>query len=301
MEKVITRRDLIKRTAILAVGGSILMNRPLESLAWGTDTRATKKSKVVLIRDQKLFAGGNQPDAATGSQMLDKAICELTGKNDAKSAWASIVKPSDVVGIKTNVWNKFPTPETVNEILKEKVLQAGVSEENISVKDRGVLDDPVFRRATALINVRPMRTHAWSGVGSCIKNYIMFSRQPSSYHDDSCASLATLYDLPFVKGKTKLCILIMFNPLFHHRTAQDVSEEYMWKYSGLIAGFDPVAVDSVGLRIIQGKRNTFFGEDRPLNPPAKHIELADVRYHLGNADPAKIDLVKLGWDEESFV
>ncbi|GHU80415.1 hypothetical protein FACS1894145_6780 [Bacteroidia bacterium] len=301
MEKLITRRDLIKKTAALAVGSTILMNVPLESWAWGTDSTKAKKSKVVLIRDPKLFTDGNQPDSAIANQMLDKAICELTGKKDAKKAWASIIKPSDVVGIKTNVWNKFPTPEIVNEILKEKALQAGVKEDNVSVKDRGVLDDPVFQRATALINVRPMRTHAWSGVGSCIKNYIMFSPKPASYHDDSCASLAALYDLPFVKGKTKLCILVMFNPLFHHRTAQDASEEYMWKYSGLIVGFDPVAVDSVGLRIIQGKRNAFFGEDKPLNPPAKHIELADTRYHLGNANPAKIDLVKLGWEEESFV
>jgi len=38
-----------------------------------------------------------------------------------------------------------------------------------------------------------------------------------------------------------------------------------------------------------------------LNPPAKHIALADTRYHLGTADPKKIELVKLGWDTDSFV
>lgn len=302
MEKLITRRDLLKKTAMLAVGGSILLNRPLEAWASGTTQKSSKgKSKVVLIRNEKLFAGGDQPDPAIAAQMLDEAICKLTGKNNVKKAWSLIVKPADVVGIKTNEWNKFPTPEIVNNILKERVLQAGVKEGNVSVKDRGVLKDPVFQRTTALINVRPMRTHAWSGVGTCIKNYIMFSPVPSSYHDDSCASLAALYDLPIVKGKTRLHILILFNPSFHHRTAQDIVSEYQWKYSGLVMGFDPVAVDSVGLRIVQAKRNAFFGEDKPLNPPAKHIELADTRYHLGNADPAKIDLIKLGWDSESFV
>jgi len=299
MEKLITRRDLLKRTAAIAVGGSILLNRPLESWAWGT--KAVAKSKVVLIRNEKLFAGGDQPDPTIAAQMLDEALCKLTGKADAKKAWASIVKPTDIVGIKTNGWNKFPTPPAVNDILKDRVLQAGVKEENVSVKDSGALDDPVFQNSTALINVRPMRTHAWAGVGTCIKNYIMFSPNRPSYHDDSCASLATLYDLPIVKGKTRLHILILFTPTFHHRTAQDISPEYQWKYNGLIVGFDPVAVDSVGLRIIQAKRNAFFGEDKPLNPPAKHIELADTRYHLGNADPAKIDLIKLGWNSESFV
>jgi hypothetical protein len=299
MERLITRRDLLKKTALMAVGGTLLLNRPVSSWAWAKGEDA--KSKVVLIRNQQLFAGGEQPDATIAAQMLDEAVSALTGKKTAEEAWASVIKPADIVGIKTNAWNKFPTPDIMNDLLKERVLQVGVKEENVSVNDRSVKDDPVFQNSTALINVRPMRTHAWSGVGSCIKNYIMFSPQPSSYHDDSCASLAALYDLPIVKGKTRLHVLVLFKPLFHHRTAQDASEEYMWKYSGLIVGFDPVAVDSVGLRIIQGKRNAFFQEDRPLNPPAKHIELADTRYHLGTANPAKIELVKLGWDEESFV
>jgi hypothetical protein len=299
MEKLISRRDLLKKTATMAVGGSILLNLPHETFAWANKVDA--KTRVVLIRNQQLFADGTQPDSAIASQMLDEAICKLTGIKEAKEAWTSIIKPTDVVGIKTNEWNRFPTPAILNDILKDRVLQVGVGKENVSVNDRGVLNDPVFQKSTALINVRPMRTHAWSGVGSCIKNYITFSPDKPSYHDDSCASLAALYDLPEVKGKTRLCILVLFNPLFHHRTAQDVSEEYMWKYSGLLVGFDPVAVDSVGLRILQGKRNQFFGEDRPLNPPAKHIELADIRYHLGTADPSKIELVKLGWDEESFV
>jgi hypothetical protein len=299
MEKLITRRDLLKKTAAIAVGGTIFMNYPVDSLAWGTQKES--KSRVVLVRNENLFATDNQPDAAIAGQMLDEAIRTLTGKKDTQKAWASIVKPSDVVGIKTNVWNKFPTPEIMNDILKDRVLQVGIKGEDVSINDREVLKDPVFQRATALINVRPMRTHAWSGVGSCIKNYITFSNDRPSYHEDSCASLASLYDLPVVKGKTRLHVLVLFNPLFHHRTAQDASEEYMWKYSGLIVGFDPVAVDSVGLRIIQAKRNQFFQEDRPLNPPAKHIELADTRYHLGTADPAKIELIKRGWDTESFV
>jgi len=301
MEKLITRRDLLKKSAALAIGGSVLLNTPLKSWAYGTGTQAGPKSKVVLIRNEKLFANGDQPDAAIAAQMLDEALCKLTGKRNAKEAWATIVKPTDIVGVKTNEWDKFPTPKVVNDLLKERVLQSGVKEENVSVKDRNVLDDPIFQNATALINVRPMRTHAWAGVGTCIKNYIQFSPNRPSYHDDSCASLAMLHELPIVKGKTRLHILVLFNPTFHHRTAQDISPEYQWKYCGLVAGFDPVAVDSVGLRIVQAKRNAFFGEDKPLNPPAKHIELADTRYHLGNADPAKIDLIKLGWDSESFV
>ncbi len=295
--KPITRRDLLKKTAALAIGSTVLLNRPLE--AWATEQDST--SKVVLIRNEHLYAKGDAPDPAICGKMLDEALCKLTGLDDAQKAWASIVKPSDIVGIKTNEWDKLPTPDELNELLKQRVVSAGIKEENISVKDRGVLNDPVFQRSTALINIRPMRTHAWSGVGSLIKNYIMFSPKPSDYHDDSCASLATLYDLPEVKGKTRLHILVMFTPSFHHLAAHQLSEEHRWNYNGLLVGFDPVAIDSVGLRILQAKRNEYFGEERPLNPPAKHIALADTRYHLGTSDPAKIQLIKLGWDTESFV
>jgi hypothetical protein len=292
----ITRRDLLK-TSVTAAGG--LMLSSVMSKAWATAPQSDS-STVVLIRNQNLFAG-DTPDAAVCRQMLDEALCKLTGKENADQAWKSIITANDTVGVKTNSWNRFPTPAVMEEILKEKVLAAGVKAENFSINDRGVLNDPVFRRATALINIRPMRTHAWSGVGTLIKNYIMFSPKPSSYHDDSCAGLAALYDLPEVKGKTRLHILVMFTPQFHHTAPTQFSEEFTWKYNGLLLGFDPVAVDATGLKIIESKRNEHFGEHRPLNPPAKHILAADTQYHLGNADPSKIHLIKLGWNEGSYV
>jgi hypothetical protein len=293
----ITRRELLKRTAAMAVGSSLLLSRPVR--AWANANDAT--SRVVLIRNRNLFADGHSPDPAICGQMLDEALRTLTGKPDAKAAWASIIRPDDVVGIKTNAWNSLPTPSVLNELLKARVQSAGVKEEDVSVDDRGVKTNPVFQRSTALINIRPMRTHAWSGVGTLIKNYIMFAEKPSDYHDDSGAPLATLYDLPAVKGKTRLHILALFTPQFHHLAASTFSEEFTWQYNGLAIGFDPVAVDSVGLRIIEAKRREYFRENRPLNPPAKHIALADTRYHLGVSDPSKIELIKLGWDEASYV
>lgn len=295
--KTITRRDLLK-TMAFAAGGTILLNHPV--LSWATQANSST-TKVVLIRNKALFEKGETPDQDVCGQMLDEAICELTGKSNPQEAWSSIIKKGDVLGIKSNEWDDFPTPPEMEQVLKERALQIGIPEEDVSIGDRHVLEDPVFLRSTALINVRPMRIHAWAGVGSLIKNYIMFSDNRAAYHEDSCANLATLHDLPFVKGKSRLHVLVMFTPLFYQNASHHFSREYTWNYSGLLVGFDPVAVDSVGLRIMQAKRNEYFKEDRPLNPPAKHIALADSRYHLGTADPSKIELVKLGWDENSFV
>jgi hypothetical protein len=93
----------------------------------------------------------------------------------------------------------------------------------------------------------------------------------------------------------------MLTPQFHGVGPHNFNPSYVWKYFGLILGFDPVAVDSTGLRIIQAKRKEYFGEDRPLTPPAKHIFTADTKYNLGTSDPSKIDLVKLGYSESAYV
>ena len=293
----LTRRDLLKKTVAVAGGSAVLLNLPID--AWAEPQQAAVK--VVLVRNQNLYAKGDEPDAQIANQMLDQAVCSLTGENAPAAAWKTILKPSDMLGIKTNVWNRLPTPEVLEQALKNRALSVGVKEENISINDRYVTGDPIFQNSTALINIRPMRTHAWSGVGSLIKNYITFAHNMTDYHPDSCAHLASIFDFQEVKGKTRLHVLVMFTPQFHHLAPHHFSEEYVWKYSGLLVGFDPVAVDSIGLRIIEAKRNDYFKENRPLNPPAKHIAIADTQYRLGTADPAKINLVKIGWDQNSFV
>ncbi len=287
----LTRREFIKAGAAAASGSMLLSLYPASLFA------QLGKVKVVLIRDENVLEKNNKPKPEVLQRMLDDAVKNLFGVNDISSAWKKIIKPSDIVGIKTNVWNYLSTPAELETAITTTVLEAGVIEDNISIDDRGVRTNPVFKKATALINTRPMRTHYWSGVGTCLKNYIMFAERPSDYHPDSCADLAAIWKLPQIKGKTRLNILVMLTPLFHSVGPHGFSPEYQWRYNGLIVGVDPVAVDAVGLKIIEAKRREFFKGNRPLDPPAKHIELADTRHHLGTADMNKIDLVKLGWKE----
>ena len=294
-EKPITRRRFIKNTTSVAASALYL------SLAHKSFGKADKTTRVVLVRHQDAVDSLNKPRPDIVQKMLDDAVCALLDVDDPVKAWKKILKPSDVVGIKTNVWRYLPTTSAVENALQKRVLDAGVAEKNIGIKDRGVLHDPLFRKATALINARPMRTHHWSGVGSLIKNYIMFVKEPSAYHPDSCADLAKIWQLPIVKGKTRLNVLVLFTPLFHGIGPHHFNPQYVWAYKGLAVGFDPVAVDAVGVRILQEKRRRYFKEDRPLNPPPKHIFLADTRHHLGTADPEKIELIKLGWKKDILI
>lgn len=296
MPKSITRRTFLKNSSSAAIAGALYLNTPIKVFA-----NDNNKSKVVLIRDENILDSSGKPQAVNLEKMLQEAIRTLTGEEKTIQAWQQMIKPDDIVGIKTNVWNYLRTPVELEKIIKKRIIECGVSEENVDVDDRDILDNPVFQKSTALINVRPMRTHDWSGVGSLIKNYIMFDEKPSRYHPDSCADLAKLWKLPHVKDKTRLNILVMLTPLFHGMGPHHFSAKYTWAYNGLLAGFDPVAVDATGVRIIQAKRREFFGEERPINPPVKHIFLADTRHQLGNADPNKIELIKLGWDKDILI
>lgn len=290
-QRNLKRRDFLK-TGTMAASAALFMKFP-ESLFAQTD----QKTKVVLIRDQNVLDSSNKVNTEVIQKMLDDAVKILFDKKDTASAWKNIIKPADIVGIKTNRWNYLSTPRELENAIKKRVQEAGAAEENISISDQGILTDPVFKKATALINTRPMRTHYWSGVGSLIKNYIMFAERPSDYHPDSCADLAAIWNLPHVKGKTRLNVLVMLTPLFHSVGAHGFSPNYVWQYKGIIVGTDPVSCDAVGLKIIEAKRKEFFGEEKPLTPPAKHIELADTRHHLGTADMKKINLIKLGMKE----
>ena len=292
----ISRRQFIKSASTAAIGTTLLLS--------GQETTApvkSGKSRVVLVRDLNVLDENGNPKYEVVQEMLDAGIKALTDRPDPQSAWKTIIKPDDIVGIKNNRWSYLRTTAAVENSIKKRILEVGVKEANISIDDLGVLQNSVFQKATALANARPMRSHHWSGVGSLIKNYIMFIPEPITIHPDSCADLASIWDLPVVKGKTRLNVLVMFTPQFHSFGPHSFNPKYVWKYHGLMLGFDPVAVDATGLRIIEAIRRNYFAEDRPLNPPAKHIAVADSKYHLGTADPLKIELIKIGYDKDSFV
>jgi hypothetical protein len=293
-EKIITRRDLLRGTVYTALATSA-------GLPIGKKVRAEEKVKVVLIRDENVIDQQGRINQKVLQQMLDQGVSRLLGEEDPLQAWKKLIKPSDIVGIKSNEWSPLPTPEELEAALRQRILDAGVSRGNVSIDDRGVLDDKVFRSSTALINVRPLRTHFWSGIGGCIKNYIMFTRTPWLYHGDSCSPLASIWSKPIVKGKTRLNILSLIQTQFYSRGAHHFDRKYVSEYKGLLMGKDPVALDAVGVRLLQRQRIAHFGEDRPLDTQPIHILAAGQKYKLGVSDLNRIEIVKLGWMEGSLI
>jgi hypothetical protein len=292
--RIITRRDFLRGAAGAALAAAL--SSPIRAEAQGAP-----KAKVVLVRNEGVLGRNEGVREEILQSMMDEAVKALLSEKEPLAAWRKLFQSSDVVGIKSNEWYRMPTPKELEEAIKRRLLDVGVPGKNIGVDDRGVLQNPVFLKATALVNVRPLRTHHWSGVGTCLKNYIMFVPDPSSYHDEGCSPLGKIWTYPIVKGKTRLNILSALQPQFYGRGAHFFDKRYVWPYKGLIVGTDPVAVDAVGAHLLQVKRTAYFGEDRTLDVPPIHITAAEKKYHLGVSDLSRIDLIKLGWQENVLI
>ncbi len=296
-KRIITRRDFLRGTAYTAIAATV-------GQTFIEKAEAEEKVRVILVRDEKAIDSMGNINPKVVQQMLDQGVSELMGEKDPVQAWKRLIKPSDIVGIKSNVWPYLPTPQELEKAIVKRVMDAGVPKKNIGIDDRGVLNHPIFKSSTALINVRPLRTHHWSGIGGCIKNYCMFVpfyQLPLHYHSDACSPLASIWNKPMVKGKTRLNILSLLRTQFYSRGPHHFDRRFVSEYKGLLIGQDPVALDSIGARLLQLQRVAHFGEDRPLDTPPTHIYVADEKYKLGVSDLRRIELVKLGWMEGSLI
>ena len=294
------RRQLLLSGAAWAAAGLAGFSRR------STAQSAAPRSRVVLIRHLDAVTGDGRPDGPVLHHMLNQAVRRLLEEENSPDAWRRLVGSADVVGVKSNEWRRLPTPPELENAIRDEVVAAGVAPKSVAVDDRGVRANPIFRRMLAsargaMINVRPMRTHHWSGLGTCLKNPIMFVPRPEDYHGDACASIGAFWKELGLRQKTKLNILVMLTPQFHGVGPHSFSERFIWPYKGLIVGTDPVAVDATGARIIEAKRREHFGEERPISPPPHHIRYAETRYELGVSDPERIDIVRIGPRDGSLI
>jgi len=322
-----TRRNFLKGSAVGAAGamlgstGCSALDKeghkpvPKDALPEG-------KSKVVLIREN---AGLDSDE--TVMDMLERAMIELTAETDGATAWSKFIRPDDVVGVKINVMMTTTWPK-ISQAVTRGIMSAGVPEQKIIVWDgndagRGLggsqvrnerlgfdsksLSRIVTNEATALVNVPGMKAHRLAGVAVALKNWIGAITNINvpdvgvayRIHGNSCAECASINAIPAIRDKCRLIIVDALEPLFHG--GPQVNPRYLWPYRGIIIGTDPVAVDTVCIKILEAKRREFKGADWPISPTPKHVFLAESKYKLGHANMDNIELVKLGWQEGVLV
>lgn len=289
-KKSLTRRDFLQGTLGAAVGASVLGTKWLEP-----SQKAAGSSLVAVVRDAKAMDSANVVNTDVLKTMLDDVLTRVTGKTTAKDAWHSLLKPDDTIGLVPTP-HLNPTHAEVVEAVKSSLIAAGFPESKI-LDAQGGPEKP--KACTALIGLPGLKAHWLTGIGTVMKLYILYSGNPRNYHDADSAKLGEIWNLPFVKGKTRLVLVDALHPLFDK--GPQVDPRYKWAYNGLIAGIDPVAVETVCLRIIMEKRKAYKGEPWPLSPPPLCVEAADKEYGLGTSDWSKIKVDLSGWTEDALL
>jgi len=286
-KKKLTRRDFIRGTVGATLGASLV------GLNWSKAKGATAGSSLVtIVRDKDAMDAAKNVNSDVVKNMLDQTLIKFTGKNSVKDAWLSLVKPSDKIGLVPTP-HLNPTHEELVTAVKSSLIESGIPEENIS-NAQGGPDKP--KACTALIALPALKAHWLTGLGTVMKIYVLYTGNARQYHEQNNSKLGETWTLPYVKGKTKLVLVDALHPLCDKGPQPD--PRYKWAYNGLIAGTDPVAVDTVSLKIIMNKREALRGEPWPISPPPLCVEAADKVYGLGTSQIENIKIEHYGWDED---
>ncbi len=285
--KLITRRDFIRGTVGATFATSML------GVKWAMgDEKSVRSSLVTVVRDKNVMGADLAVDLKVYQKMLNQTLLKFTGEKNVRDAWLSLIKPEDTVGLVTT-GHLNPTHDELVFAVKIALMNIGVPKKNIKMAQGG---SRKAKACTALISLPALKAHWLTGIGTVLKNYIMYSDSPSSYHDENSSKLGEIWNLPYVKGKTKLVLVDALYPLCDKGPQPD--PRYKWAYNGLIAGTDPVAVETVCLKIITEKRKALRGESWPLSPPPICVETADKVYGLGTSRMEEIKIEHYGWEQD---
>ncbi len=289
-----TRRDFMRGTLGAAIAPAVL-GQAADPARAALPARPGRSAVVTIVRDRDVLGPSHDVNRAILRRMIGDAVMRQTGAPSPRAAWQSLFKPADVVGLVPTA-HLNPTHGEVVDAVRDALADAGVPADRVREANHGAEQ---ARACTALVALPALKAHWLTGLGTVLKNYILYSENPSRYHGERNANLGEIWLLPGVKGKTRLVLVDALRPLCDK--GPQVDPRYLWDYKGVIVGTDPVAVETIGLQIITEKRRVLRGEPWPLSPPPLSVAAADERYGLGTSRLSEIKVQKAGWAEEALV
>ena len=224
-------------------------------------------------------------------QMLDASITKLTGLNDARSAWAALFRPGEKIAIKVNafsnsiIWTHVPLVLEVTKSLQE----AGIPAENITIYDYRTIeltsagfsvnvDQPgvrctgmdsnfshestqvlsksinlakILKECDALINIPVLKSHMLSGISFAMKNHFGSIYFPDLLHSYEMKEIAALNAIPEIKDRTRLIIGDALAANLRYANSYPYWKQD-WIGDSIFMSFDPLAHDSMGLKLLAG-------------------------------------------------
>ena len=143
----------------------------------------------------------------------------------------------------------------------------------------------LLEEVTALINVPLVKDHRTSGVTCSMKNHFGSIINPGDLHRSNCDPYLAYLNLASpIKDKTRLIVCDFLRAVYNGGPGDSPDR---WRQNAIMVSRDPVALDSVGLRIIEEKRKE--KGMLPIGERARYVATA-AKLGVGTNDPAQIDL-----------
>ncbi len=115
------------------------------------------------------------------------------------------------------------------------------------------LSNILVHQCTAIINVPILKDHGIVGITNALKNFFGAIHNPNKYHDNKGDPYVADVNM-FSEIRSKLRITITDALTSQCEGGPPFMPQWAWNYNGIIAGFDPVAIDTIGWDIIEKKR-----------------------------------------------
>ncbi len=277
------------------------------------------RSRVVDIRSSNVLHASDVARTALG-EMLDRGIRELTDAKTPEHAWWTVLGSAERIVVKFNSVGAdvINTNEPLARLLVDRIAAAGYAPERIALIDLpGFLTRELGTReavrgwgapvavgagleplaeylyeADAIINIGLLKTHRIAGMSGCLKNLShALMRHPAWYHGNRCSPyVGQVVGSKEVSSRLKLNVTNAVRVVVNR--GPDARPEDVIGYGGLLLGFDPVAVDNVGLSILAMER-----QRRGLTPALGVRYLASAaEMGLGRWRPADIERIALEAD-----
>ncbi len=154
------------------------------------------------------------------------------------------------------------------------------------------------QKCTALVNVPILKTHSLAGITFSMKNHFGSfhkagdahgNRKDRKAHGGMCDPfIAELNALPFIRNKTRLIVADALLPVANK--GPQARAEFTYAEKAIMASTDTVAIDYVGMKMLDAQRKKMDLEGLEESGSAKCVFTAGAK-GLGACDMSKIDLV----------
>lgn len=273
---------------------------------------AAARSRVVEIASEKVLTG-SKPEPVALIEMLHRALLALVRAPRPADAWRRVLGDARRIVLKFNSVGAgaIATNDVFAAVLVRDLAEAGYEPakltlieapdglagrfstrrptegwgETIIVGDQPEQLAAWLLEADAVINVPFLKTHQLAGMSGCCKNLShAVIRRPARYHANGCSPfVGQVVGSAQVSSRLKLSVMNALRIVADG--GPDATEAGVFAAGSVLMGFDPVAVDSVGLGLLQVTRRRL---GFPESLPVRYIDAAAAD-GVGRADRTLID------------